>query len=161
LGIIRGSLKISQGILFSFLDSELRIEKFSLLIGDKNKGWTNRFLGLKVLLNMIKRPSYIEQLSSAARRSPVTTLLGPRQCGKTTTPARIFPEEKGHLFRACPIRLIDKAAYLNNQGAWINRRRWMNWELGKIISSPIGDEKKRKCPLGAGKDPKSDLDKTI
>ncbi|MBS3906325.1 MAG: ATP-binding protein [Syntrophaceae bacterium] len=42
---------------------------------------------------MIKRPFYIEQLSSATRRSPVTTLLGPRQCGKTTL-ARIFAEGK-------------------------------------------------------------------
>jgi len=33
---------------------------------------------------MIKRTSFIEQLSTALRRSPVTALLGPRQCGKTT-----------------------------------------------------------------------------
>lgn len=38
---------------------------------------------------MINRPAYLDQLSSAVRRSPVTTLLGPRQCGKTTL-ARIF-----------------------------------------------------------------------
>lgn len=40
---------------------------------------------------MIQRPAYIEQLSAATRRSPVTTLLGPRQCGKTTL-ARMFAE---------------------------------------------------------------------
>ena len=33
---------------------------------------------------MIQRPSYISQLKIAVRRSPVTALLGPRQCGKTT-----------------------------------------------------------------------------
>ena len=33
---------------------------------------------------MIKRSTYILQLSSALRRSPVTALLGPRQSGKTT-----------------------------------------------------------------------------
>ena len=33
---------------------------------------------------MIKRNYYLEQLSAAVRRSPVTALLGPRQCGKTT-----------------------------------------------------------------------------
>lgn len=38
---------------------------------------------------MIKRPFFIEQLSDAMRRSPVTALLGPRQCGKTTL-ARMF-----------------------------------------------------------------------
>jgi predicted AAA+ superfamily ATPase len=38
---------------------------------------------------MIDRPSYLKQLETAARRSPVTALLGPRQCGKTTL-ARLF-----------------------------------------------------------------------
>jgi predicted AAA+ superfamily ATPase len=33
---------------------------------------------------MIDRPSYIERLSTALRRSPTTAILGPRQCGKTT-----------------------------------------------------------------------------
>lgn len=42
---------------------------------------------------MIQRPSYIDLLSAATRRSPVTTLLGPRQCGKTTL-ARMFAEGK-------------------------------------------------------------------
>jgi predicted AAA+ superfamily ATPase len=38
---------------------------------------------------MIGRLSYLEQLATAVRRSPVTALLGPRQCGKTTL-ARLF-----------------------------------------------------------------------
>jgi hypothetical protein len=38
---------------------------------------------------MIDRPFYLEQLATAVRRSPVTALLGPRQCGKTTL-ARMF-----------------------------------------------------------------------
>jgi predicted AAA+ superfamily ATPase len=38
---------------------------------------------------MIERPAYINKLVNAHRRSPVTALLGPRQCGKTTL-ARIF-----------------------------------------------------------------------
>ena len=42
---------------------------------------------------MIDRPAYLEQLSTAMRRSPVTALLGPRQCGKTTL-AKIFGEGK-------------------------------------------------------------------
>ena len=42
---------------------------------------------------MIQRTLYLEQLSSAVRRSPVTALLGPRQCGKTTL-ARLFSEGK-------------------------------------------------------------------
>ena len=43
--------------------------------------------------DMIKRPSYIEQLSNALRRSPVTALLGPRQCGKTTL-ARLLGQNR-------------------------------------------------------------------
>lgn len=42
---------------------------------------------------MIDRPAYLEQLSTAIRRSPVVALLGPRQCGKTTL-AKIFGEGK-------------------------------------------------------------------
>jgi hypothetical protein len=42
---------------------------------------------------MIKRPSSIEQLTNAWRRSPVTALLGPRQCGKTTL-ARLFGQNR-------------------------------------------------------------------
>lgn len=42
---------------------------------------------------MIDRPSYLNQLAAAVRRSPVTTLLGPRQCGKTTL-ARMFGENR-------------------------------------------------------------------
>ncbi len=33
---------------------------------------------------MINRPDYLQKLSTALNRSPVTALLGPRQCGKTT-----------------------------------------------------------------------------
>ena len=42
---------------------------------------------------MIDRFHYLEQLSSAVRRSPVIALLGPRQCGKTTL-ARLFSKGK-------------------------------------------------------------------
>jgi uncharacterized protein len=42
---------------------------------------------------MIKRPYYIKRLSASIKRSPVTALLGPRQCGKTTL-ARAFAEGK-------------------------------------------------------------------
>jgi len=33
---------------------------------------------------MIQRPSYIKKLKTAIKRAPVVSLLGPRQCGKTT-----------------------------------------------------------------------------
>ena len=36
------------------------------------------------MFSMIKRPYYIKRLSASTKRSPVTALLGPRQCGKTT-----------------------------------------------------------------------------
>jgi uncharacterized protein len=43
---------------------------------------------------MIDRPLYMGQLSRAVKRSPITALVGPRQCGKTTL-ARMF--SKGHI----------------------------------------------------------------
>ena len=42
---------------------------------------------------MIERPTYLKQLAAAVRRSPVTSLMGPRQCGKTTL-ARMFQQGK-------------------------------------------------------------------
>jgi hypothetical protein len=42
---------------------------------------------------MIDRPAYLERLATALRRSPVTALLGPRQCGKTTL-ARLFARDR-------------------------------------------------------------------
>ncbi|MFQ5329629.1 MAG: ATP-binding protein [Thermodesulfobacteriota bacterium] len=47
---------------------------------------------------MINRPDYVQRIATAVQRSPVTSLLGPRQCGKTTL-ARIFEEKKdAHYF---------------------------------------------------------------
>jgi hypothetical protein len=42
---------------------------------------------------MIDRPAYLTKLTDAVRRSPVTALLGPRQCGKTTL-ARMFAADQ-------------------------------------------------------------------
>jgi uncharacterized protein len=42
---------------------------------------------------MIPRPAYLEQLSLAVRRSPITALVGPRQSGKTTL-ARMFAKDR-------------------------------------------------------------------
>ena len=42
---------------------------------------------------MVERPFYLGQLATAVKRSPVTALLGPRQCGKTTL-ARRFAQER-------------------------------------------------------------------
>lgn len=46
---------------------------------------------------MIDRISYIQKLSMACKRSPVTALLGPRQCGKTTL-SRIFGETQNAIY---------------------------------------------------------------
>jgi predicted AAA+ superfamily ATPase len=47
---------------------------------------------------MINRARYLQQLSTATKRSPVTALLGPRQCGKTTL-ARLFGQQhSAHYF---------------------------------------------------------------
>jgi uncharacterized protein len=43
---------------------------------------------------MIHRTEYLSQLSATVRRSPVTALVGPRQCGKTTL-ARQFVATRG------------------------------------------------------------------
>jgi predicted AAA+ superfamily ATPase len=42
---------------------------------------------------MINRPAYMEKLSTALNRSPITAILGPRQCGKTTL-ARLYDSDK-------------------------------------------------------------------
>jgi predicted AAA+ superfamily ATPase len=42
---------------------------------------------------MVKRELYLKQLMAAVDRSPVTAILGPRQCGKTTL-ARMFSENR-------------------------------------------------------------------
>ncbi len=42
---------------------------------------------------MVERRFYLEQLATAVKRSPVTALLGPRQCGKTTL-ARRFAQDR-------------------------------------------------------------------
>jgi predicted AAA+ superfamily ATPase len=42
---------------------------------------------------MIDRPSYLQYLKTAISRSPITALLGPRQCGKTTL-ARLFCQDR-------------------------------------------------------------------
>ena len=46
---------------------------------------------------MLERPSYLEHLQTAIIRSPVTALLGPRQCGKTTL-ARMFSQGRQATF---------------------------------------------------------------
>ena len=43
---------------------------------------------------MTPRDSYMRQLETALRRSPVTAVLGPRQCGKTTL-AHLFASQRG------------------------------------------------------------------
>jgi hypothetical protein len=42
---------------------------------------------------MISRPEYLNQISRAVKRSPITALVGPRQCGKTTL-ARMFAKNR-------------------------------------------------------------------
>lgn len=46
---------------------------------------------------MIDRPMYLNHLSRAVKRSPITALIGPRQCGKTTL-ARMFSKGKSTAF---------------------------------------------------------------
>ncbi len=46
---------------------------------------------------MIKRQQYLKKLKAAIKRSPVTALLGPRQCGKTTL-ARELGEQQSAVY---------------------------------------------------------------
>jgi len=46
---------------------------------------------------MLQRSSYLERITQAVTRAPITALLGPRQCGKTTL-ARAFAENKETTF---------------------------------------------------------------
>lgn len=47
---------------------------------------------------MISRPYYLEQLATALGRSPITALLGPRQCGKTTLAREIASTQHATFF---------------------------------------------------------------
>lgn len=47
---------------------------------------------------MIKRIALITNIQNTIRRSPVTAILGPRQCGKTTIAREIFKTKKSHYF---------------------------------------------------------------
>jgi predicted AAA+ superfamily ATPase len=64
---------------------------------------------------MIPRPLYYEAVSRALLRSPVTALLGPRQCGKTTLARLIGQEREGHYF---------------DMESPVDRQRLQNPELG-------------------------------
>ena len=46
---------------------------------------------------MIQRSRYLEQLTTAIGRSPITALLGPRQVGKTTL-TRLLAEHRPGTF---------------------------------------------------------------
>ena len=47
---------------------------------------------------MLQRPAYFNHLKTALGRSPVTALLGPRQCGKTTLARQVAENQKATFF---------------------------------------------------------------
>jgi predicted AAA+ superfamily ATPase len=47
---------------------------------------------------MLQRPYYLNRLNTAIGRSPVTALLGPRQCGKTTLARQLAGHQKATFF---------------------------------------------------------------
>jgi hypothetical protein len=47
---------------------------------------------------MLKRQRYLKRLSTATARSPITALLGPRQCGKTTLAREFTKGKTAHFF---------------------------------------------------------------
>jgi predicted AAA+ superfamily ATPase len=76
---------------------------------------------------MLDRPTYLDRLTRAVQRSPITTLLGPRQCGKTTL-ARQFAEGR-------------PATFFDLESA-VDQRRLQNPELvlGELRGLVILDE---------------------
>ncbi len=48
--------------------------------------------------DMLQRPYYFNQVKEALGRAPVTALLGPRQCGKTTLARQIAKNQKATFF---------------------------------------------------------------
>jgi len=51
-----------------------------------------------MIKNILERPSYLKQISTAMGRSPITALLGPRQCGKTTLARAIAATQPATFF---------------------------------------------------------------
>lgn len=47
---------------------------------------------------MVERLTYLKQLETALGRSPITALLGPRQCGKTTLARQLAETRKATIF---------------------------------------------------------------
>ena len=47
---------------------------------------------------MLERNEYLSRLTTAVQRSPVTALLGPRQCGKTTLSRQLATQKQSTLF---------------------------------------------------------------
>ncbi len=76
---------------------------------------------------MIHRPAYLEHLSNAVRRSPITALVGPRQCGKTTL-AHTFAKNK-------PSAYFDLESHLD-----LNRLQNPELMLGSLRGLVIIDE---------------------
>lgn len=62
----------------------------------KSRSVNPRFHG-KITL-MIERAAYTEQIHTALHRSPITALLGPRQCGKTTLARAIAGQQSATFF---------------------------------------------------------------
>lgn len=47
---------------------------------------------------MIERPTWMENIRTALSRSRIVTLIGPRQCGKTTLAREFLPEDSANYF---------------------------------------------------------------
>ena len=73
------------------------------------------------IFNMLLRPGYLEHLNAAVQRSPITALLGPRQCGKTTL-ARLFAEH-------------ETATFFDLESV-VDQRRLQNPQLGFRVAAP-------------------------
>jgi len=91
---------------------------------------------------MLDRPYYIKRLISATRRSPITALLGPRQCGKSTL-AHQFAQDSLATENAQPIK-YSQPTFLDLESL-PDQRRLQNPELamGNLHGLVILDEIQR------------------
>jgi predicted AAA+ superfamily ATPase len=72
------------------------------------------------MINPVPRPELLRQLSDGLARSPILTILGPRQCGKTTLAREYCRNRKDVLFLdsenpADATRLTEPLLYLEKQ----------------------------------------------
>lgn len=98
---------------------------------------------------MIDRKNYLTQVTTALRRSPITALLGPRQCGKTTLAKSVAKKMRGVYFdleSTADVRRLQnpEMALADAQGLVILDEIQLRPELFSVLRVVV-DKPKNKC----------------